>query len=278
MLYIHASQVAACVGRHPYQKQHDAFERLWKRVSPHTYSAALARHGTQSDEDALREACAANPALKSVVDAAATRICESVSAVARGVEASRAVTKDLDPQIRKVVNEDIRKNLYCNFGTAQEYPVFETLQATLVFEIREDPRFYSRPLGEYKGTAYSLGGRIDGISTDLETVIEIKNRVNRLMGAAPEYERVQILSYFWLIPSAKNALLVENFRGELNVINVDPDPGYWDSEIMPALHGVVRHLIDLLESEELQDRYMQTLRKSGYLKKIVGTHARPPAP
>jgi hypothetical protein len=88
----------------------------------------------------------------------------------------------------------------------------------------------------YESTKFNIiiGGKIDGINLETGSIIEIKNRINKLFYTLREYEKVQIMCYIYLFESVKGDL-VEAFKKKdntaINIIQVDFDQNYMDNII-----------------------------------------------
>lgn len=88
----------------------------------------------------------------------------------------------------------------------------------LTSKIKEDNSFYKKELFsfEYNDYIYKVivGGKIDGY-VDSETILETKHRRYKLFNFIPDYEKVQIEIYLFLL-NFKKCLHVENFNGLKN--------------------------------------------------------------
>lgn len=83
-------------------------------------------------------------------------------------------------------------------------------------EIRLDNTLIKKELFrfDHKDFTYKIiiGGRVDGY-VDSETILETKHRRNRLFKFIPNYEKVQIEMYLYIL-NLKKCLHVENYKGE----------------------------------------------------------------
>jgi hypothetical protein len=156
-----------------------------------------------------------------------------------------------------------------------------------------------------------VGGKIDAIDSGRSLLIEIKNRVNRLFYRVPFYEQVQVQAYLHLLDLDRGVLVeclkVRRPAGDpgddpggdaardrapqpdapapaparvldpdttVNVIPIHRDRQLWDSEIVPKLAGFVDFLAALLDDTALQDRYLQSKRRSAMVTAHVNAHMR----
>jgi hypothetical protein len=143
-------------------------------------------------------------------------------------------------------------------------------------DIQEDPIFYKLCIGTVGNRQQQVfvGGKIDGISSDRKTVIEIKNRINHLFGInTPLHELIQCQTYMYLL-DVQQAQLVECLKENktkrplINSIHLYRDTRFWEGCIVPRLLAVASFLIDLKDNDSLADRFLHspssTLR--GYMK------------
>lgn len=274
-IIVYASQIPACIGANKYAKPAEAFEKLWQRLAPQSFTNALARHALKTDEQKLDEIISKHVSVASAVRAAeslAERVSASSEVAKAYVAASKAIEPTLSASDTKVVDSAIRKTMFTTFGTRNEIDIFEAVRGRLKFDIERDESFKHVVLGDIDGIEWGIGGRIDGISTDGNTVVEIKQRINRLFGVAPPYEYVQIQCYLHMIETATQAVLVESYcppQGSriMNVIPIDVDPDMWDDDIRPKLKAFLQYLIVIVGDEGMQDTYLKSKQRSALITK-----------
>ena len=274
-ILLYSSQIPACIGSNKYCKPAEAFEKVWQRISPHTFKNALERNSLKTDEQRLDEIVAKNVSIAQAVTSA-EKIAERVTVSPEISKAYVAASQTIDPTLSaadtKVVDSAIRKTMFTSFGTHNESGIFYEVRGRLKFDIERDDSFRHVVLGDIDGVEWGIGGRLDGISTDGSTIVEIKQRINRLFGTAPPYEYVQIQCYLRMVETATQAVLVESFcppQGGriMNVIPIDADDEMWNDEIQPKLQAFVRYLIGIIGDENLQDEFMKSKRRSSLITK-----------
>jgi hypothetical protein len=184
-----------------------------------------------------------------------------------------------------VVDDAIRKTTYTTYGNAQESKVFDYIRESLGIDVIEDPNFYKSQAGvienEYGTFPWFIGGKIDGITKDRNTLIEIKNRVNRLFRIIPQYESIQIQMYLQLLELDK-AILVECLKTkehsvlheDVNVISVNRNSVSWDTDISPRLEGFVDFVIRLIHNEDLQNKYLKSKRRSAIVSSHISSYVK----
>lgn len=274
-IIVYASQIPACIGANRYAKPAEAFEKLWHRVAPQSFKNALARHALKTDEQKLDEIVAKHVSVASAVkdaESLAERVSASSEVAKAYVAASKAIEPALSASDTKVVDSALRKTMFTSFGTRNESDIFEAVRGRLKFDIERDESFKHIVIGDIDGIEWGIGGRIDGISVDGNTVVEIKQRINRLFGVAPPYEYVQIQCYIQMIETATQAVLVESYcppQGGrvMNVIPIDVDDDAWTDDIKPKIQAFLQYLIGLVGDEGMQDQYLKSKQRSALITK-----------
>lgn len=138
----------------------------------------------------------------------------------------------LEETINHITNTD--------FGTKNESKTAIQYNSLTNNKIISMPQFYKRQICSIGDFDWYIGGRVDGfaIIDGEKTIIEIKNRVNRLFYNIRNYEKVQIHAYMF-IHELQKSQLVENLRrkekNNINIINVDYDHEFWNTEVYPKI-------------------------------------------
>jgi hypothetical protein len=282
---IYASQLASCINHNRFKKPSDALETVWQRVAPASFRDALARNGIKTQEEAVRDIMTSNQTVRSLLVHAEDALTTSSSEVARGYEeiSTRLAEAELKWEERKLVDDAMKKTLYTSFGTRQESVAFQKIHARI--PCRLDDTFYRSLVGEINGVQIFVGGKVDAISQDGCTVIEIKNRINRLFYKLPLYEIIQVQTYLHLLPHVQSAKLVECLTKDdgavlMNTIPIERDETMWETYIVPKLQGFVKYLLQILDDPLEQDTYLQSRRRASLVTAAINSfsidkHSRP---
>ena len=272
---LHASSFAGFIGKHPYNKQHEVFEKTWCRASPETYAEALKRNNRLTEQQELELLRAKNPEVDVTLHAAETTVSTSAASVALNKNTlTEEIEGTLTPHEKKLVTEEIRKQLFTRYGTAQETSVLDILVEEMGMNLKPgNDVAYTRVFETATGTPWKLVGKIDAL-TDTNTVVEVKNRVNRLFMRPTEYEKIQVECYLRLVGSEK-ALLVESLTSEgmgrtLNIIPLDRNDEVW-AEWCRCADNIVDYLQRLIDDSTLQDVYFQSKKPSALLRHLTRT-------
>jgi hypothetical protein len=309
---IYASQVAMCIGANKHKKISEAVETVWQRCDAASFRAGMARNRVKTEDEQAEDIIKTHAELQDLVDLTLATECESSDQVAQQYSsvAKELQAVPLPDEERKLVDDVLKRNLYTSYGNMHEARVLEYVRDTLGIACREDPTFYKAQQGVCSGTWGSLpwyvGGKIDAIDEDRTLLIEIKNRVNRLFYRIPFYEQVQVQTYLHLLNLDKG-VLVECLKSTgapgrpvhitmdrdvcadrprtaaddvapddatmaVNVIPIRRDRELWTTEIVPKLQGFVDFLARLLHDQGLQDRYLQSKRRSAMVTSHINNY------
>ena len=143
-----------------------------------------------------------------------------------------------------------------NFGIKYENKGGELYEKMTGNKIIKTNEFYKSDLfiipNEYEKTDYwIIGGKLDGLLLPENTIIEIKNRVNRLFYKLRDYEKVQCYTYMYLLNSF-NTELIEVLKkkedNSINIIKVPFETDFWENEILAKLEEFINEFYDFLES------------------------------
>lgn len=252
---LHASKVAAAAGMHKYQPRAELERELretCRAPSSDVDSADRACLGAAADA-AVTAAMAATLAVGAAVDrrdalaTATARVADARGALAAEAQvesAAQRVGRALGMRLGETGEPVVRAQL----GLIDD--ALAPASGCAPYVISTDPV----PIGP-RHTASELefelhlGGRLDGLRRDADgglTIVEIKTRVNRLLGV-PTYERVQIHAYMF-IHGTRRGRLVENFKSRVVEHVVDFDDVFW-AGVTTALGDFWQRVLDLRPAE-----------------------------
>jgi hypothetical protein len=254
---LHASKVAAAAGMHKYQPRAELERELRETCaapSSDVDSADRARLGAATDA-AVAAAMAATLAVGVAVDRrdalalATARVADARGALAADAQdesAAQRVGRALGMRLGETGEPVVRAQL----GLVDD--ALAPASGCAPYVISADPV----PVGPTHTTPepapapeLHLGGRLDGLRRDADgglTIVEIKTRVNRLLGV-PTYERVQIHAYMF-IHGTRRGRLVENFKSRVVEHVVDFDDVFW-AGVTAALGEFWQRVLDFRPAE-----------------------------
>lgn len=227
---IGASSVASAIGI-GFKKQPELIEELWKKYSPQTFE------GKTKEEKAL-EILMWNTSTKKILEDAenfksenSAEVAQKTRAVYHQIEHSGLSAEDM-----VVAKDHLRKTLYTNHGTRNEYKTADADKAKLI----EDDTFYTHNICTIEGTLYQIVGRIDRLQMNEDgsrTLVEIKNRAKGLFNRVRDYEEVQCQTYLQMLRDIKYCRLVEQFNDERKGYLIEKNDEKWKDEIIPKLQN-----------------------------------------
>ena len=236
---IGASSVASAVGV-GFKRMPELVEELWKKYSPQTFE------GQTKNDKALEVINSSESVKKILVEAegfksdTSTDVNQKVRALYHQIEHSGLEPKDI-----VVAKDHIRKTLFTNHGTRNEDKTADTDAANLI----EDDTFYTYDVCTIEGTLYQIVGRVDRIQLNEDgsrTLVEIKNRANKLFGRVRDYENLQCQTYLQMLKDIQYCRLIEQYNDEKKAYLIEKDTEKWTSEVVPKLQNFCEHFHSML--------------------------------
>lgn len=244
-VFIHASDVAACIGKHPYQPQCDVILKYIKRLYPQRYQQLLQESNIIDENETLRNAmtkigsdlCESIESITHVSDGHEDTPCTLKDRLNVVIEACNNADKLVNEE-KRVLIDHCRSAAYTSFGTRQEANVSDVIEKASILGqnvkfIRGDGTYQKRYICSIGKVHVYVGGRIDAATGD-GRIVEIKNRVNRLFGKMVEYERIQVMSYMYIY-GVSSGVLVERFNDDVLTHDVEFDSAFWNEVVVPGL-------------------------------------------
>ena len=239
---IGASSVATAIGC-GFKKQPELIEELWKRYSPDTFEG-------KTKEDKALEILMWNTSTKKILEDAENFKSENSADVAQKTRAvyHQIEHSGLSAEDMILAKDHLRKTLYTNHGTRNEYKTADADKAKLV----EDDTFYTHDICTIEGTLYQIVGRIDRLQMNEDgtrTLVEIKNRAKGLFNRVRDYEEVQCQTYLQMLGDIKYCRLVEQFNDERKGYLIEKNDEKWKDEIVPKLENFCELFHSMLSEE-----------------------------
>ena len=227
---IGASSVATAIGC-GFKKQPELIEELWKKYSPQTFEG-------KTKEDKALEILMWNTSTKKILEDAENFKSENSADVAQKTRAvyHQIEHSGLSAEDMVIAKDHLRKTLYTNHGTRNEYKTADADKAKLV----EDDTFYTHDICTIEGTLYQIVGRVDRLQMNEDgsrTLVEIKNRAKGLFNRVRDYEEVQCQTYLHMLGDIKYCRLVEQFNDERKGYLIEKNDEKWKDDIVPKLQN-----------------------------------------
>ena len=152
------------------------------------------------------------------------------------------------PILNKCLEKDIKQDLQMKRGNIKEDKNLDKTQIKQNITINKrneqmyEKRLYSNDDNNYKVV---LRGKVDGMND--EYVVETKNRTKRLFNMIPDYEKVQLNAYMFLVEKEK-ALHIECYNEDQNSVEYDFDKVFWDDCLNKIIQFTNDHIVNHLTS------------------------------
>ena len=228
---IRASDLAACIDMNRFRPSYEVLCDMWKKYSPDTFTG-------QTKAEVAKELSA------SFVPAQPQNVSD-VERITTEMNTRIDTDQSLTTEQKVTVKEYVRKTICTSHGIQSEDRTAEKLGTVL-----KDDTYYTMPITSIAGTTYELCGKIDGYEINQDgsrTLIEIKNRVNRLFKTVQKYEMVQVQAYLQMT-NLELAKLVEQYKDDVSIALITKNQTMWDTEIFPKLcdfcHSLHLHMSD----------------------------------
>lgn len=252
-----ASDVAACICKHPYKPRSEVALKILKRAYPEVYRKQCDAFGYKDDDMVMAMVQEKRPDVVQYVQRAAEATTTS-RAVGDNISTvlSNVFSMELSDGDKTRVQQCIQKKFNTSLGINNESSVIEELESRIGEQIICDDVLHKTQMGVFEGEPWFLCGKVDGV-TESGTIIEVKNRTKRLFNRVPSYELIQVYCYMHLL-SSHNAIVAECYDGQIKTYDIDYKDSEW-KKIHDGLQEFVVYMSRLLTDEEEQRLLFKTM-------------------
>ena len=244
---IGASDVAACIGLNPYQSSESIVKKIISRYFPN--------NGVITNEQKAIELLASTEISTQInLDISTQAGAISTSVMNQIVkDASNKLDGVFEEEDKKLVVDYLQSKANTIHGIRNEDKTAEDCNRQTDRMLIKDSRFHCFTLLQTEKYLFQLVGKIDRLELDEDgkmTLIEIKNRVNRLFNCVKEYEHIQVQTYLKLL-DLENAKLIEQYRDKqtMNTFPILRDRTFWEETILPGLISFCKKIEDTVLME-----------------------------
>jgi hypothetical protein len=254
-LLLNISEIAIITGDNKYKSKRDYLIDFWKKNNATDFEKykKITDFTKETDEEIIKKITSKNNInitndLKECVNSNDTNQLNSLKRkmVDQMDNLSENDKKELTKSVMNITNT--------KFGIKNENDVTKLYETMTGNSIIKDNKYHKTKLIELEELTIYIGGKIDGINSENGSIIEVKNRVNKLFYSLRDYEKVQIICYMFLFGSSKGHL-VEAFRKndgtDINIIEVDFDENYM-SYIFNKIYIFGRYYFKFMNDEQLK--------------------------
>ena len=241
-LTLSISQISILTGHNIYQSKREYLINFWKKTNPDDYLKYKELTGFElKDHKTVFQNISKKNNLELNNDLYKCYNSKNANELEKNKQELLAKVKDLNEKDKKEITDSIMNLSNTRFGVKNETDVCKIYEQMMDCEIVKDNLFVKEKVIEDKKSKFSiiLGGKIDGINKKDGTIIEIKNRMNKLFYELRGYEKVQLMCYLYLFKSTKG-YLVEAYKKkdgtDINIITCD-----YDEEMMNKIINVLKY-------------------------------------
>jgi len=248
-IVLKASEIAAIIGRNQYKPRQDVLNEMWKKYSPATFKGMTKK---DKAEETLKMSVDAQRVLNSAVSVK-TKSSDEVQRVFAEAQEKVNLDSKLNETQKAEVIEHIRSKVYTSHGTRTEDRTADKVVADTGVRLERDDAFHTIPVCQLDDNNFVIVGKIDRIEVGPDgdrTLVEIKNRTNRLFKRVVDYENIQIQVYLQML-GLVHARLVEQYNNQVESHNVDRDDELWTNEILPKLNEFCIELHESMGRNEI---------------------------
>ncbi|KAF0852909.1 putative mitochondrial protein [Andalucia godoyi] len=139
------------------------------------------------------------------------------------------------------------------YGTENEKEALCVIEKDLQMVLEKDRRELAGAL--WLGETWGVCGRLDAVTLDRHTIVEVKCRISRIFENLPLYEYIQVQSYLHMFPDSMNALVVQYIPDtrEQSIFSVPRDTSFWNT-CVDRLQGVAQVVQRILAMEEKEPK------------------------
>ena len=169
--------------------------------------------------------------------------------------------KEIIEKIDKAIINDkerlaklIKSHTNTRFGIFQENNAVKLFEKETGKKVKDSQLRFDYHINTINNFEWHLIGKLDG-KTDDGSVLEIKNRVNKLFGQVPTYEYPQLMVYMRLADSNK-AYMFERYRNdakpEHGIYEVKYTENYFEETVLPSIYKFQKFFDIFIKSDELK--------------------------
>lgn len=254
-LVINISQISILTGHNTYQSQRDYLINFWKKTNKEDYEKYkdITQFELKDDKTVFNNISKKH---KLDINNDLYKCFKSTNTAELDKNKQKILAKvdNLNEKEKKEITEAIKNLSNTRFGIKNENDVCKIYEDMNNCTITKDNLFIKKTIFENKKFSIQVGGKIDGINKEDNTIIEIKNRMNKLFYELRGYEKVQLMCYLYLFQSQKG-YLVEAFRKsestDVNIIECLYDETKMN-KILTVLKNFGNYYIKFIQNHDMK--------------------------
>lgn len=239
-LIFNISEIAIITGDNIYKTKRDYLIDFWKKYDKNDYEkyVKITKFIKETDKDIVKKISVKNNIDNIEKDLLLCSKTKNINDMNQIKQSILDKINILPENEKKEITKSINNIANTNFGIKNENDITKIYENITGNTIVKDNKYIKKIIYENDKFNIIIGGKIDGINYETGSIIEIKNRMNKLFYNLREYEKVQIMCYIYLFESLKGDL-VEAFKRKdnttINIIQVDFDQNYMNNIILKLI-------------------------------------------
>lgn len=270
---IAVTELPVICGMNPYENIKKIIVKHWKAIDLESYNfiieAGYAKPLTNNSEKI--EHYTKKYKLNTLMDDA-----NSCSSSTNAKELQKSKTDMInkinnDTNIPDSEKEDIKRQIdslvYTKYGSKMESSAIDIYSDIYGVKVIGKQKCVRKLFSTNGNISWYIIGKLDGITEDDSTIIEIKNRTKALFKTIVEYEKIQMTTYMKLFQKQKCNLVecLDSPKGKIiNVIPVQYNEIYW-TMIDSGLTKYIKFMINFLQSQDEMTKLL-TMSDDNYQK------------
>lgn len=153
---------------------------------------------------------------------------------------------------RNELKKEVTKILATNHGTLHEATTANDCKRSLcVYEPMGALNICK--IGEVDFVVVGYVDRIEYNEDGTKTLIEIKNRINRLFYKVRDYENIQCQVYLQMFNDIQQCRLIEQYNDKINEMTIEKDNHEWNTSTLPKLKQFCEELYKA--NQKMEEEY-----------------------
>lgn len=270
-IFISASELAIITGHNQYKEPSEIILKYWKRHFKQNYNDFLEKMKKESKDikkeetefETINRIAKKNNININVKKCLNTKNTESLNK--NKDELFKETLSKVSADDSKKLKDAINRVTNTHFGIKNENKGIELYSQKTQCKVELTNTYFKKELSVIENNcgnidSWYLGGKVDGLTNidGEKTIVEIKNRVNKLFNCVRDYEKVQCFAYMYIL-DIKNVHLAETLKSSknqnMNIINISYNDDFMDN-IIEKIEQFIYDFYDFLDDDKQKEQLL----------------------
>jgi hypothetical protein len=268
-IFMCASDLAVITGHNPYKDKSEITLKYWKKHFKADYIETKQYMKKNNIDEKIEETpmeCIERISKENNID---IKNIKSDLYKCLDTKDTETLQKEKDKMIKNVLNKMPQKNKEAftesvnhitntQFGIRFENNGIDIYKQKTGNEVEKCSKYFKQELFIIENETddcmdiWSIGGKVDGIVTEKDgskSILEIKNRVNKLFNNVRDYEKVQCYAYMYALDINTiylSEILKSRKNNNMNIFEIKFKEEFWQKEILDNINNFVDNFYDFL--------------------------------